>query len=105
MGTSTTSTIKAKLSIVKNPTVSNLSLPVANTEVSFTFPANTKKIYIQERSGLGNVKFSYAVGQSGTTYVTLPKGCDYEDGIFEQASLTIYLQCDIITIIEILSWA
>jgi hypothetical protein len=58
----------------QKPTVYNVTLTSANTEYSRSIPANARKVFIRERSGLVSIKLAYASGQSGTTYLTIPAG-------------------------------
>lgn len=72
------------------PTIFNVSLPLAATEVSQALPASTKNFILRAR-GKSSVQIAYTVGQSGTTYVTIPPGGVYEDKNF-YTSQTLYIQ-------------
>lgn len=91
---------------VSNPTVFNLSLPVADTEGSYTLPAGTKKfsVFARERS---RVQLSYTSGQSGTTFMTIKPGFEYVRSEIEAAaSITIYCQSSKNgEVVEIESWS
>lgn len=54
-------------------TISNLSLGVAGSESFFEFPAGTKKIEFKSRLRT-RLQYSYTVGQSGTTYISVSPG-------------------------------
>ena len=72
------------------PTILNVSIPVANTEVSQALPANTKHFIIRSRNK-GKLQVSFTSGQSGSNFFTIPAGSSYEDENF-YTSLTIYFQ-------------
>lgn len=76
---------------VNTPAIANVAIPLANTEVSYTLPADTKWFEIKLRNS-APLKLSYTVGQSGTIYVSLPaQGIHTKDGI-TAASITLYFQ-------------
>lgn len=89
----------------QKPTIYNLTLTSINTEYSRALPKNTRKISIRERSGLVAVKLAYAVGQSGSTYVTIPAGAQkYLDG-FYLSGITLYMQSgSVAPVVEIEVW-
>lgn len=73
--------------------VDNLNIPLANTEVSYTFPTNTTGFLMKLRGYTASTKFSYTAAASGTTYFTIPPGCFHSsDGLSLTSTLTIYLQ-------------
>lgn len=86
------------------PTITNLSAPTANVEVSHTLQANVNKILVRCR-GNGSIKFAFVSGESATKYITIPKGASYkEDGLLITSG-TLYLQTDQNSqTIEILEW-
>jgi len=90
---------------VTNPTVANVGIPLANTEVSYALPANTKRFMIKLRD-IATMKLAYVVAGSGTTYVTVPSGGVYgEDGL-SSPSLTLYFQSTAAgSTAEIVSWS
>jgi hypothetical protein len=71
-------------------TIFNIALGPINTEQSQALPADTKGFLIKSR-GSAVLKLSFAVGESGTDYVTIPKNGVYHDE-FTTASLTLYFQ-------------
>lgn len=91
-------------SLVTAPLVENVTIAIADTEQTHTFPADTKRFLIQSRGS--KVKLSFASGQSGTTYLTVhPYGFYSEDGI-GAASLTVYLQSPAAgSVVELVSWS
>lgn len=88
------------------PIVANVSIPIANTEVSYALPSSTKFFKIQNRSN-GLMKLAYSVGTSGTTYWTLFPGQQYcENNIASSASLTLYFQSpQAAQLLEVISWS
>lgn len=91
--------------VVTTPAIANFTTGAANTEVSYSFPAATKRFTIKNR-GNGLLKISYASGQSGTTYWTVEPACSYsETEISVNTSLTIYLQSPVAAqTLEVISW-
>lgn len=71
-------------------TTDNISVPLANTEQSYTLPANTKKFIIRAR-GNSRIQLAYSVGLSGTTFRTVDPGSDFTDTNF-YTNQTIYFQ-------------
>lgn len=87
------------------PTIFNLVVALANTEVSQALPANTKKILFRCR-GAARIQFSFVSGQSGILYVTVPAGASYSQDLLLLPSATLYLQTSLPNqIVEILVWA
>ena len=98
----TTSTV---ITGATNPTVANVTIPLASTEVSYTLPTGTKMFLIRTR-GLAKMQLSYTVGTSGTTYVTIPANANYcTEGLTLPVGVTLYFQTNIASqIAEIVSW-
>lgn len=105
-GPSSSGTITGSVNLkqVKNPALSNISIPLANTEVTIVIPAATVRFMIKARGS--KIQFAYTAGNSGTTFVTVPAGCNYsEDLINDTASLTLYVQSTLAgEIVELLTW-
>lgn len=91
---------------VTTPTISNVLLTTANTEVSHALPASTKMFLMQNR-GNGRIQLSYTSGQSGITFVTIwPGNIKWIDTINPSAVITIYMQSNLASqTVEIESWA
>jgi hypothetical protein len=86
------------------PTIDNVSAPVANTEVSYVFPVDTKKILMRCR-GAARIQFSFISGQSGVEFITIPAGVTYSEDMLFLPSATIYFQTNLPNqIIEFLTW-
>lgn len=84
------------------PTIANITTPMANVEYNYTYPTNTKKIYIKARGGV--LKIAYASGQTATNYIYVSKGSSYSiDGV--KTSATVYFTSDKVNdTIEIHTW-
>jgi hypothetical protein len=84
-------------------TVENVTIALANTEVSHALPAGTRQYKIQYRSN-GVLKVAFSVGTSGTTYWELYPGQPAET-IFvnSAATITLYLQSAKTGVVEIWS--
>lgn len=54
--------------------ISNLNIISANNEQSFALSANLKKIIIRLRE-FADLKISFVATESGTKYLTIPRGC------------------------------
>lgn len=91
--------------VVTIPFIDNLSVPLANTEVSYTLPTNTRRFILKNRSS-GMLKLSYTSGQSGVKWFSIEPGNSYSETNISKPSLTIYLQSPTANqILEILSWS
>jgi hypothetical protein len=74
------------------PTTVNVSMPLAATEYSYTLPAGCKQFIVKLRQ-LSSLKVAYVSGQSGTTYLEVPRGCFYaESGLTLSTGVTLYFQ-------------
>lgn len=85
------------------PTIYNKLVTLANTEVSQVLNANTQHFTIRAR-GLSRIRFSFVSGESGTKFITVPKGCTLSQ---EAVNFTgvLYLQTDKPNeTVEILEW-
>lgn len=88
-----------------NPTVANINMPLAATEYSYVLPTNTKKFYIQLRDPSAELKLAYAAGTSGTTYVTVHRGCWFGEADLSVTGVTLYFQSSVSSqTAEIVSW-
>ena len=83
-----------------NVRITNLTISTINTEVSHSLIANLKTLLVRHR-GIANVKYSFVNGESGTKYITLPRGSTkiIENILF--SSKVLYLQADKTGILEI----
>jgi hypothetical protein len=87
-----------------NPAVANVAAPSANTEYSFTFPANTLHFTLKSRK-YGRLQLTYSAGNSGTIFLTAAPGTVYSVSSALVGGLTIYFQSTQASdTIEILTW-
>jgi hypothetical protein len=99
-----TEALPITLETVTTPIITNLSVPLANTEVSHSIAAGTKKISFKCR-GLARIQFSFTSGQSGSNYISLEPGAIYAESGLNLSSLTLYLQTSKASqTVEILEW-
>lgn len=68
----------------------NIALGVVNTEQNQVLPTNTKEFIIKSRAN-SVLKLAYTTGESGTKFITIPKGGVYTDSNL-YTTLTIYFQ-------------
>ena len=73
--------------------ITNLSMPSANTEYSHSFTNNLKQFIIRSRKS-AVVKIAFTNGESGTKYVTLPRGTNLCLEGLDFSSTTLYVQSD-----------
>ena len=94
--------VDADFTNVTTETVEHVVLTLANTEYSYTLPANTKAIMVKSQSG-HDFKYAPNVGESGTKFLTLPL---YEkSGIEPVTTRIIYFQSKRAgEVMEISSW-
>ena len=86
--------------------IENINVAVADSEFSYTFPAQTKKFAIKVRDGKADLRLSYGVGETTTKYVKIRRGNSHSvDAIDPEDPFTIYLQSSKTgVIVEIESW-
>lgn len=73
------------------PKVYNVSCPLAGTEYSQALSAGTVRYTLRSRGG-GKIQYSFTLGASGTTYITVMPGCsESEDGL-SLTGKTLYFQ-------------
>lgn len=86
------------------PTIANVSVPLANTEVGYVLPADTMRFTLRARNA-SKLQISYVLGDTGTLFFTVPRGCTFMEGDLNVASLTIYIRSsDPSETVEVLSW-
>lgn len=98
--------VTANIPGVTSPTVANVSIPTANIEQSYTFPADTKRFFLKLRSpSSATLKVAYTASTSGTVFLSLSPSAGYFEGEIDAVSLTIFFQSTLAgEILEILSW-
>lgn len=88
----------------QNPTIYNLGIVSANTEVTQTLSTNTKQITIRCR-GLARLQIAFNLGQSGTRFLTIPKGCTWNSGEIKFPIAAVHVQSNKASqTVEILEW-
>lgn len=88
-----------------NPTIAHVTMPVSGTEYSYTVPTGAKQFLVKLQS-LAVLQLAYVSGQSGTTYITVPRGCFYaESDLTLTAPVTLYFQANTATqVLEVVFW-
>lgn len=76
---------------VFDPVVENVSIPLANTEVTHALPTGTKRFFIKLRDR-AILKIAYAVGTSGTTFSTIKPRSWYAEERIGAGTTTLYMQ-------------
>jgi hypothetical protein len=71
--------------------ITNLSVPIAFTEVSHLLQTNVKQLIIRSRN-LANLQIAFVSTESGTKYLTIPPGCNLKLDNIEFSSTTLYIQ-------------
>lgn len=96
--------INVNINSATTPTIANVLVATANVEVSYVFPANTKKYFIKAR-GNSKIQLAFTSSQSGTNFITIFPGNKYEEENIQLTSITAYFQTNKNgEIVEILSW-
>ena len=101
----------ASPSLASNRTLANLSMPTANTEYSYTFPANTMSWTVKLRSQNTLMLYSFTTGKlptsgDGLAYATTPQNFLQSQSGVDWSGKTIYLQTGSATqVAEIISYA
>lgn len=89
------------VTLANNPLITNLSIPIINTEVSHALQNGLRKLMVKSRSH-AILKLSFFSGESATKYITLkPANVLVVDEI-DFLSKSIYVQSDTVTTLEIL---
>lgn len=78
--------IKAK------PTITNITLTLANTEYSYALPEGTKEFWLKLREEGYPLKVAMVLGDSGTTYFIIQNGEVHREENLKGA-ITLYFQC------------
>ena len=97
--------IEVTAQTIATPKIYNVTSPgTANTEFSQALTANVKKFLVRARN-MVELKLAFASGDSGTTYVTIPRGATFVENGINSSSLTLYMQCTKTSeVVEILEW-
>lgn len=90
---------------VFDPIVENVSIPLADTEVSHTLPTGTKRFLLMLRDR-ATLKLSYTTGTSGTTFMTIRPRVWYAEERIGAGTTTLYMQSPSASqTVEIVSWS
>ena len=86
-------------------TITNLSVPLAATEVSHTLATNLKQVLIRSRLRKAELQIAFTATESGSKYVTIPKNGVFVADDLNLTGKTLYLQSSLAAnTIEILEW-
>lgn len=90
---------------VATPTIANISIPLAGTEVSYSLPAGSRRFLVLLRTpSVSKLQLAYVSGDSGILYVTVNPGCHYGEGEIT-SPVTLYLQTTLPgQVAEVVSW-
>jgi hypothetical protein len=91
---------------VGSPTIANITVPLASTEVSYALPTGSTRFRIRTRNS-AKLQLAYVSGDSGTQFETIRPGVVLEEqGLDSTIAFTLYFQTPAAgTIVEIISWA
>ena len=102
MGVSNTS-YQPQVSVgAKNSKITNLSLPLADTEASHVLQNGLRGVIIKSRVSNVQKKLAFTATESGTKYVTIKKNNTFALDLLEWQSKTLYIQAESATTVEIL---
>lgn len=89
-----------------NPAVYNVSMVSSATEYSFTIPSGAKSFVLKDRDYSSTLKLSFVLNGTSGTYITLPRGCNYQDGDLNLTTTkNIYLKSDKNNVtVELIVW-
>lgn len=87
-----------------SPKIYNKAITLAATEESQVLTNGTKRFTIRVR-GYSSLKLAFVSGESGTNYITIPRGCSMTSDWLD-VSDTLYFQTDKANqVVEILEWS
>ena len=87
------------------PKIYNVSVPLANTEVSQALTASTKYFMIKAR-GSSKLQFAFISTESSTNFITVPAGSSYSESGLSLTGKTIYFQTSKASeTVEIMEWS
>jgi hypothetical protein len=95
--------INVNIAVAGVPAITNVSIPLANTEYTIAFPANVRSFYIKLRKGAA--KFAFTSGQSGSNYLSIYKGSNFALDNIKSNGLSLYIQSNTASdTLEVLTW-
>lgn len=99
----TSGIVRPELQQATTPTVYNVTAVLANTEYTQALSSDVKSFTIRCR-GNSELKLAFSVGQSGVTYLTVPKGTNYSQDNLSFVGSLYFQTSKPNEIIEILEW-
>ena len=97
--------VPVEFALTDTPTITNLSATIAATEYNHSFQSGTRKFRIVSRK-VSQLQISYTLGESGTKFITIPRGGWHSEENVDASAVTLYVQSTIgNNIIEILEWS
>ena len=98
-----TGTVRAKVRTPENPTIYNVVAVVADTEYAQVLSGATKQLRIKAR-GNAKLRIAFSAGATATSYVTVPRGCEYPIEAVNYAG-NIYFRSNVAgETVEIVEW-
>lgn len=98
-----TGTIRGRLQESQSPTIYNVSVSLANTEMSQALSDNTRSFLIRVR-GAATLKLAFEPGETLTNYLTLPPGSSYSTTGLNFSGSLYFQTSKPSQIVEILEW-
>ena len=91
--------------VAGTPNIVNISIPLANTEVSQVLSANVKRLEIRARQLNANLQFAFTAGQSNITFISIPGAATFSIDSLDLVGATLYIQSDkASTVVEVLEF-
>lgn len=104
--TPTTTSLDVAPLLPSLPSIQNVNVPTANTELSCTLPIDCKRFIIRVREGDTKVRLSFTSGGTSTNYFTINPGIVFSEQDVAAGSITLYFNANQAPrTIEVLSWA
>lgn len=88
--------VSVTISASQNIKITNLSMPLANTEYSLLLTNNLKQLIIVSRS-MARLQIAFTSTESGTKFITIPKGTSLSLFDLDLTGKTLYIQGDVPT--------
>jgi hypothetical protein len=95
---------RATLESATTPTVYNVAVTLANTEVSQVLSPSTKQFTIKVR-GTAKLQLAFESGQSGVTYLTVRPGNTYTSEGLDYNGALFFQTDQAAQIVEIVEWS
>lgn len=90
---------------VSSPVVARVPLTAAITEYSYVLPDGCRQFQMK-LDGPGQLQIAYVSGDSGTSYITVPRYCFYSESDLKLiGAVTLYFQSNLASqVAEIITW-